>query len=156
MKEKWKDVPGYEGRYQVSDMGRVKSTARGKDFILTPANADKNPRVILCDGNGKNLPLLVHRLVLLAFVGPSDLPARRRDGDNTNNRLTNLFYDGKGAPETPKAAVHLEADIENKILERLSEGVSQRKIAKEFGVVQSTVSRIGKRGRNRLAHAGVV
>jgi hypothetical protein len=147
--ESWKAVPGYEGRYEVSDLGRVKSIARKKQFILTPASNDTNPRVILCDGHGKNMPLMVHRLVLLAFVGPDERDALRRDKDNTNNRLTNLYYKGDEAKVygAKKGAIHkLGEGIAKLIRDALALGKSQRQVARECGVAQSTVSRVANGG----------
>ena len=113
MTETWKDVPGYEGRYQVSDLGRVRSVDRVAHY---PAytRADGIPRSastrslrgrILAPGPQRSghlsVPLgrpaqgkLVHRLVMLAFVGPC--PPNREvlhlDHNPTNNCLTNLRY----------------------------------------------------------------
>jgi hypothetical protein len=104
--EVWKDVPGYEGCYQVSNIGRVKSLARralrmdgsfhhmqGERFHKYSGAAKKYLAVGLCK-NGKTLMITVHRLVLLAFIGPcpEGMECRHLDGNPKNNRLSNLCW----------------------------------------------------------------
>lgn len=96
--EVWKDVPGYEGVYQVSDQGRVKSQRRfgTTGGVLTPrVKADSGHlRVALCQ-NGKVKDFLIHRLVLFAFVGfpAPGLEGCHNNGDPADNRLENLRWD---------------------------------------------------------------
>lgn len=100
--EVWRAVPGYvEGSYEVSDLGRVRSldriTSHGhrrRGVILKPIRHERGyPMVNLWHSNVQRMQL-VHRLVLLAFVGPSPdgLEARHGDGDPTNAALTNLSW----------------------------------------------------------------
>lgn len=100
-KEIWKDITGYEGLYQVSDQGRVKSLERKdclgrivKERILksTPTN-NGYLLVALCDG-GKPKTLTVHRLVCQAFhKNPEDKPeVNHIDEDKTNNNAVNLEW----------------------------------------------------------------
>ena len=99
--EVWKDIPGYEGQYQVSDYGRVKSTFKGinskgfsfsfKEHILSQCIASKYLFVCLRkDVKSKNM--LVHRLVALSFIGDSSLDVDHIDGNRFNNKLSNLRY----------------------------------------------------------------
>ena len=68
MKERWIDITGYEGYYQVSNMGRVKSLHYGKEIFLKPGKDNKGYyRVVLSKGN-KRYTKKVHRLVAEAFV----------------------------------------------------------------------------------------
>ena len=92
--ETWKSIAGYEGLYQVSDMGRVKSMKFGKEKILKPL---KNTRgylqVMLCkDCHTKRL--LVHRLVAEAFIqNPNNLETiNHKDEVKTNNATSNLEW----------------------------------------------------------------
>ena len=92
----WRDVPGFEGRYQVSDDGRVLSLPRygagGRMLKLAPTG--KGYRSVSLSLAGASRGRLVHQLVLLAFVGPrpADAVTRHLDGDPTNNALSNIVY----------------------------------------------------------------
>ena len=92
--EIWKDIPDYEGLYQVSNMGRVKSLKRGKEKSIKPSK-DKYIRLVLCkDGKGKCV--LVHRLVASAFI-PNDNPTEKTeikhiDENPSNNHFLNLEW----------------------------------------------------------------
>lgn len=86
--EIWKDVVGYEGRYQVSNLGRVRNK-EGK--ILVPQlTRTSYYKVTLF--NGKKKGKLIHRLVMEAFVGQSDLQVNHKDFNKVNNCLSNLEY----------------------------------------------------------------
>ena len=103
--ENWKDVPGYEGLYRVSDQGRVKSLSKvivrnhtngnylSKEKILRPALVQGYPMVALSK-NGKAKSIRVHILVMLAFVGPAPegCEVLHKNGDRTDARLTELRY----------------------------------------------------------------
>lgn len=88
MPESWKWIPGYEGLYAVSDAGRVRSHRGAKPLIMSQMlDTHGYPVLNLC----KKLRR-VHRLVLLAFVGPDGRLTRHLDGNPRNNRLENLKY----------------------------------------------------------------
>lgn len=99
--ENWKDIKGFEGLYQVSDLGRVKSLnymRTGTERVLV-GNKGKNGYLIvnLCK-DGKQKSRLVHRLVATAFIPNSDgLPqVNHKDECKTSNAVTNLEWcDGK-------------------------------------------------------------
>lgn len=105
MTETWKTVPEYEGWYEVSDQGNVRSIERtvqdslGKHRRMPgkPIRITKKHRhycVTLSRGRTDCRSVYVHHLVLLAFVGPrpDGQLARHLDDDPANNRLTNLAY----------------------------------------------------------------
>lgn len=111
MEEIWKDIEGYEGQYQVSNLGRVKTLAR---LTVRPAPATKTgwreyripekimrlrpgTRGYLCVNlrqEEKPVTLMVHRLVAKAFVpNPDNLPIiNHKDENRQNNRADNLEW----------------------------------------------------------------
>lgn len=103
--EEWKSIPGYEGLYEVSSYGRVKSLNRyvkvksksyrlQKGKMLSPIkNKYGYLQVFLCC-NGKYKIISVHRLVAQAFIpNPDNLPIiNHKDEDKTNNRVENLEW----------------------------------------------------------------
>ena len=101
--EYWKDIPGYEGRYQVSNLGRVRSL----DRLVEHKNGhiQRAPGKILKHSIGKTgyhqvtlskdcieKPFYVHRLVWLTFKGPipKEMEVNHIDEDKNNNSLSNL------------------------------------------------------------------
>lgn len=104
--EIWKDIPGYEGSYQVSDLGSVRSLSRVvtdmqgirvrkfKGRVLSPgANRQGYLNVLLCSGV-KQITFDVHRLVAVSFLGPcpAGLEVCHGPGGMRDNRLVNLKY----------------------------------------------------------------
>lgn len=91
MTETWLPIPGHEGAYEVSDLGRVKSLRHSEPRLMacTPCKVSGYPTTNIAGKTWR-----VHRLVLLAFVGPrpAGLVSRHRDDVKTNNALTNLVY----------------------------------------------------------------
>ena len=96
----WRPIAGYEGRYSVSDDGRVMvhaAAGRGRlneDRIMKPGVTTTGYAQVILYGVGKPSPRRIHRLVLEAFVGPmpSGSYALHNDGDKANNRLENLRW----------------------------------------------------------------
>lgn len=111
--EIWKDIEGYEGRYQVSNKGRVKSlpkttqsvfngvicTREYPERILTPIDTKSDTskgyvRVHIGSGHGKRVLKLIHRLVASAFIpNPNNFRVvNHKDEDKTNNNVNNLEW----------------------------------------------------------------
>jgi hypothetical protein len=93
MKEKWKDVKGFEGLYLVSDLGRVKSNYSNK--ILKSSNfGNSGYAFVNLYKNKKPNNKMVHQLVAIAFLNHVPCGQLRTidhfDDDRTNNKLDNL------------------------------------------------------------------
>ncbi len=106
VKEAWASVIGFEGFYEVSDLGNVRSctrqvtnsrnpkftkTVNGKVLAITYAATRKYAQVGL-SMKGKTTKAYVHRLVAEAFLTDWDDTVNHIDGDKTNNRLENLEW----------------------------------------------------------------
>jgi len=99
--ENWKAVPGFEGLYEVSDLGRVRSlwcaAARQncprKTPLMLKQGTTAYARVDLCKDRVRT-PTQVHILVLTTFVcpRPAGMEGAHCDGNSRNNRLTNLAW----------------------------------------------------------------
>ncbi len=111
MEEVWKEIPGYEGSYQVSNLGRIRSCDRFVDRYCYKAKTLKKypyhskilkqnnkgfggyPSVGLCI-NGTHKSFYVHRLVALAFIN-NDLnkpQINHKDGNKSNTHASNLEW----------------------------------------------------------------
>lgn len=112
--EEWRPVVGYEGLYEVSDLGRVRSLDRmipdrwgglrpvkGKILAanISPQTGYKTATLTDAAGGRKLYYALVHRLVLEAFVGPCPpgMECCHKDLDRSNEALSNLRWDTRSA-----------------------------------------------------------
>jgi predicted XRE-type DNA-binding protein len=166
--EEWRSVPGYEGWYDVSNFGRVRSLPImvkvwrygerlriGK--ILTPSYAGSYPTIRLCrDSIGKTFRL--HRLVLETFVGPCPPGMEARhfpDRSHSNNRLDNLSWatkkqnaaDKEVQGQSQKGEQGNNAKLRDEDVIRIRRlyatgKLSQKLLGEIFGVCQAQVGRI--------------
>jgi len=166
MEEQWKPIPGFEG-YEVSDRGRVRSywerrgrgkgNGKGCDFFIS----DEPQRIMSTNGrigrtgypavNLKGNVYPVHRLVLLAFVGPlpDGLESRHLDGNPENNKLSNLCY-GTASENTNDMYEHLDHERFRKLTNKeaasmrrmAANGATKQELADTFGVSGYTVTKI--------------
>lgn len=165
--EHWREIPGYEGLYEVSSLGRVKALARvettkagwsrNKNERILKQTPDKTGRfyVDISNTDGRTR-WYIHRLVLTVFVGPcpEGMEACHNDGEYTNNDVANLRWDthqnnlrDKCKHETmirgqdhKRAKLH-EADIP-RIRELVKVGLTQEKVASLFGVSRRLIGGI--------------
>lgn len=98
MVEVWKDIEGYEGRYQISNLGNVKSLQYGgrKGIVknLVPKVSNSGRLWVELMKNGGKKQFLIHRLVGMAFIpNPDNLPQiNHLDENPKNNRVDNLEW----------------------------------------------------------------
>lgn len=168
--EVWKDIEGFEGHYQVSSFGRVKSMARFRDGrngakvplkekILAQKTSKGGYKIVgLCKDAKKYHPS-VHRLVASAFsVNSENKPTVNHiDGDKTNNNIRNLEWSShseqmlhafklellekRGSPKYTKAFKRSILDYKLN-----NPDVSTKKISELFNVSETTARRIINKG----------
>ena len=169
--EEWRPVAGYERKYEVSSHGRARSLygrkrPLGTPRILKPWLATGYPAVSLSVA-GKAVKFRVHTLVLTAFVGarPAGRECAHRDGDRTNNHLSNLrwatfsenYEDARRHGRNYAGDRHKSRNVPGshrgtgnpgsvltpdcvREIRRQRHIVSQRALAAKFGVTRQTVS----------------
>ena len=167
MTEHWKDVVGYEGIYQVSSNGRIKSLARfivcghggrmkRETILKNQTHPDGYPQIEL-NLNAKKFQVKIHRLVAQSFLSnPLNLPyVNHKDGDKTNNSIENLEWCtpsenlihaySTGLKTCKNGNEHhntkINSDEHKKVLGLLKNN-SQRKVAKIYGVSQTVIQNI--------------
>jgi len=161
MEEVWKTVSDFE-YYCVSSFGRVRSQKFGRTLILAQnAGANGYLKVGLC-ARGRLYSKEVHRLVLETFIGtcPDGMEARHLDGNQQNNRLTNLTWGTHSenirdsiihgtytAPICPpqKGELNFNSKLsENDVNEirKIGRTKPQREVAVMFGVTRQAISNI--------------
>jgi hypothetical protein len=170
--EKWRDIPGYEGAYQASNLGRVRSLPREvprfskdgaikalvryKGKVLSSWAKDCGHHNVLL---GANNTQLVHRLVLLAFVGPPEpgQECRHLNGNPADNRLENLTWGSRlenRADISKHARLYgrrqgstwLSEDVIRAIKRdlQLPDRPSQKVLARKYGVHYNTINNINR------------
>jgi hypothetical protein len=159
---RWKAVPGFEGLYEVSDRGRVRSLWTRNARVNRPR---KTPRILACTRSGTGYPEVdlrktankrsrykVHALVLMTFVGPrpSGFHAAHLNGKRDDNRLSNLRWTTVEENQSHRwehgtasfGESHGNAKLTEKAVRDMrrmrAEGFSHIAIAERFGVTKST------------------
>ncbi len=169
MTEVWKDIPGYEGFYQASSLGRIRSldrTVKYKDGregfvfgrILKSSPGTHGYPMVDVSRDGKRRHVGIHILVALTFHGPKppDLEVCHRDGNRLNAAKDNLRYDTRSNNQMDRVehgthnrgeqngGCKLREDDVVEIRRLLKTGKTQREIASQFGIAQQTVYAIGR------------
>ncbi|MEZ2310872.1 NUMOD4 domain-containing protein [Paraburkholderia sp. RCC_158] len=169
--ECWKPVVGYEGLYEVSDLGRVRSLDRYSPIrgggvalhrgrILRPGTHEFGYAHVQLYRDAVAVSFLVQYLVLEAFVGPrpDGLMACHNDGAPKNNVLGNLRWDTQVSNLADRVAhgtanrgqKHGMSKLSDEQAEEIRElcrqgSMTQRAIAGKFGVSPALVTMIKKR-----------
>lgn len=98
--ETFKPVKGYEGRYEISNFGRVKSLCKNIPYIMAPSLVRATPRaksylkIALVDNRGIRKTWKIHQLVAIHFIPHDDdsLCVNHKDGNTLNNDISNLEW----------------------------------------------------------------
>ena len=163
MDEIWKDIPGYEGEYQASNLGRIKSLSRMvrchggyrrvRERILKQHVRDQGGH-LGCSLGHRHHNIGVHRAIALAFIGapPEGMEVLHINGNPTDNRPENLRY---GTQQENILDVYfqgkawriLSLDDVNAIRFGLFSGHTRKELATEFGVKPDTIRDIELRRR---------
>lgn len=159
MNEIWKDIKGYEGFYQVSSLGNIKSLGnsfRKKEKLLKQHfNTQGYYHVLLC-GKIKPRASVIHRIVAKAFIeNPQNKPeVNHINGNKIDNRLENLEWCTADENRQHAYSLGLKCEGEKhgrsklknsdicKIIDLLNQGIKQHVIASTFNVSHPTISRI--------------
>jgi hypothetical protein len=113
--EQWRPVVGFEGCYEVSDHGQIRSVDQNlirkngtrythKGRVLSPDSRKYGHRYVVLKVNQQATHVYVHRVVLEAFVGPcpEGMECRHLDGNSANNQVDNLKW---GTPSENRADI---------------------------------------------------
>lgn len=168
--EVWKDIKGYQGYYQVSNFGRVKSLDRIvtysdkkvhslKGKILKPMITKHGYETVDLRKNQKRKTSKIHRLVAIAFLkNKKNKPqVNHIDGVKTNNNLSNLEWVNnsenirhaykKGLINTAKGERHAQSKLTKEQVLEIRKiyskgGLTQKQVGEKFGIDQTHISDI--------------
>ena len=156
--EVWKDIIGYEGEYQISNYGQIKSLKR--NIFLALDNQRGYRKVGLRTRNRKRKRVYVHRLVALHFLqNPEKKPQINHiDCNKSNNNIFNLEWCDNSQNMEHAIKNNLiptkVSDIQCREIRRLyldkSNNFSHKKLAVMFGISKSQVTRLINGKRRRL------
>jgi hypothetical protein len=161
MVEKWRQIPGFNGRYEASSLGRIRSTGaphpqRAKSGRI--AMIHRRARVLSLGSKALGYKCVelagksyaVSRLVCLAFHGtcPEGYQCAHLNGDPSDNRPTNLKWTTISENQLHKrlhgtSSRSLNAEQAAAIFRRRKEGEPASVLAAEFGVHPETIYKIG-------------
>ena len=165
VEEVWKDINGFEGRYQISNFGRVKSLGhndrlnrRFKEIVLKQAINAGGYRCVRIYKDGLNYTKKIHRLVSEAFIPtvPGKTIINHKDGNKLNNSIENLEWCTYGENmshairtglNSTRSAVAVRAETGKKPIEqcdsrgnRLNKFSSAADASRETGINRGNIS----------------
>jgi hypothetical protein len=128
MEEIFKDIPGYEGMYQVSNLGRVKSFKLKQEKLLKLTVGKAGYKIVALCKDKNSIKKTIHQLVAISFLGhiPSGhkLVIDHIDNDKLNNRVDNLHI----------VTQRFNSSKNDKIYSSKYRGVRWHKVAKKWVV----------------------
>lgn len=157
--EEWRNIEGYEGRYQVSNFGRIKSFTRGKGKIFKVKSSPNGYYLTHLTKNSQTKTFRVHRLVAQEFIpNPENKPfVNHKDGKKWNNLAENLEWVtqkennihahkiGLSKPPTASQKAEFTEDDIRYIRENIKIGdkvFGQLAMARKFGVSPASIRQI--------------
>lgn len=150
MKEVWKDVSGYEGLYQVSNMGRVRSFPRNgsrtnQEIILRQHKNRKGYSVVCLSKLGMQKLCKVHRLVAMAFIpNIANLPqVNHKDENKQNNCVDNLEW----------CDVRYN-NVYNKRMQKIAQKISRKVKCLETNIVYNSIAEASR--MTGISHSNIV
>jgi hypothetical protein len=178
--EVWKPIPGYEGHYEASSNGRLRSVKQDSPTVLT-LNTDRyGYHQIGLYHEGERHYHTVHRLVAKTFIprdGQEELEVNHKDGDKKNNHIANLEwvtrsqnmkhsfeigirqppsnYGGRGKPSKGAENGRAKMNAEGVRLSRAiyaTRSISQRELGEMFGVCQSVMGKLLRNDKWKHVH----
>lgn len=175
MSEVWEDIAGYEGIYQVSNQGQVRSLDRDRPYkdgtrkirgvTLKQAIREDGYHQVSLWKEGVHANGLVHQLVAEAFLGPCPVgqQVRHREGDRDDNRAVALLYGTQSdnnhdtvhhgrhhfsnRDQAGEANENAKLTLENvrEIRRRIAAGVRMKLLAIDYDVSYSLIKQINRR-----------
>lgn len=138
--EKWRDIKGFEGRYQISNHGRVRTISR----ILKPWNANGHYQNIYL--GAKNLRR-IHRLVAENFLPNPEQKQQvnHKDGNKNNNHATNLEWTtrAENIRHAYKNGFMKQAKLTTKMVKEIrASSSSKQELSQKYGVALHTIQRV--------------
>lgn len=156
--EQWKDIEGFEGLYEISDQGRLRSLhPRNYGRIIRQTKTLDGYRHTTLYKNGIRYPRRIAKLVMESFVGPkpSDIhQINHRNGKKDNNRRSNLEYvtprenmiHASTNQLMAKGELHWKSKLtEANVVEIRTSKETGIALAKKFGMHKQTISLIKRR-----------
>ena len=153
--EEFKDIEGYEGLYQISDYGNVKSLSRlikrplGNNYvsderIMKPQKTLKGYLSVNLYKNGLNKRFYVHRLVANAFIGKIDgLTIDHINNDKSDNKVSNLSIMTQNENYMKYIKENRHYNINGRVILDFNQGIFYNSIseaARLLGIERKTLS----------------
>jgi hypothetical protein len=154
LSELWVPAYGYEGLYEVSSFGRVRSVARivagrwgdtaRQGRLLQPARANGRYLKVTLYLSGVGYQIQVHTLVLQSFIGaaPEGFNADHIDFDITNNALHNLRWVHAIDNIRRRRNAKLTRGTATALLDRAASGTTRAELAAAFGISERHVQQV--------------